>query len=98
VVDGPWGTSCDPPTYAQPVQGVDVALKNGWKTLPTCTQPIEQCPWQVNSTGWVQGQRRNYALTVLTTDDPVGGGGLDGFKYGIDTIQNVSERVWANLG
>jgi hypothetical protein len=98
ITCGPWGTSCDPPTYAQPIQGVDVALKNGWKTLPTCTQPIEQCPWQVNSTGWVQGQRRNYALTVLTTDDPVGGGGLDGFNYGIDTIQNVSERVWANLG
>jgi hypothetical protein len=37
-------------------------------------------------------------LTVLTTDDPVGGGGLDGFNYGIDTIQNVSRRVWDNLG
>ncbi len=94
---GPWGTSCDPPNYAQPVPGVTVALKNGWKTLPTCTQPIEQCPWQVNSTGWVNGQGRDYALTVLTTDDPVGSGGLDGYKYGIETIQNVSRRVWDNL-
>jgi len=95
---GPWGTTCDPPNYAPPDPDVTVALKNGWKTLPTCTQPIDQCPWQVNSTGWVQGKGRNYVLTVLTTRDPVGSGGLDGFNYGIDTIQNVSERVWDNLG
>jgi hypothetical protein len=94
---GPWGTSCGPPNYAQPVPGVTVALKNGWKTLPTCTEPIDQCPWQVNSTGWVDGQGRDYALTVLTTRDPVGTGGLYGFNYGIDTIQNVSELVWNNL-
>jgi hypothetical protein len=94
---GPWGTSCSPPNYAQPVPGVTVALKNGWKTLPTCSLPVEQCPWQVNSTGWVKGQGRDYVLTVLTTDDPVGTGGVDGFNYGIDTIQNVSERVWDNL-
>jgi hypothetical protein len=95
---GPWGTSCAPPNYAQPVPGVDVALKNGWKTLPTCTDPIPQCPWQVNSTGWVQGKGRDYVLTVLTTRDPVLGGGLDGFNYGIDTIQNVSKLIWNNLG
>ena len=95
---GPWGTMCDPPDYAPPDPDVTVALKNGWKTLPTCTQPIAQCPWQVNSTGWVQGKGRNYVLTVLTTRDPVGSGGLDGFNYGIDTIQNVSERIWDNLG
>ena len=94
---GPWGTSCDPPNYAQPVPEVAVALKNGWKTLPTCTQPIDQCPWQVNSTGWVKGQGRNYVLSILTTDDPVGSGGLYGFNYGIDTVQNVSRRVWDNL-
>jgi hypothetical protein len=46
----------------------------------------------------VRGKGRNYALTVLTTRDPVGGGGTDGFNYGIDTIQNVSQLVWANLG
>jgi hypothetical protein len=95
---GPWGTSCDPPNYAQPDPDVTVGLKNGWKTLPTCTQPIDQCPWQVNSTGWVRGNGRNYVLTVLTTRDPVGSGGLYGFNYGIDTIQNVSERIWDNLG
>jgi hypothetical protein len=95
---GPWGRSCSPPDYADPDPDVTVALKNGWKTLPTCTQPIDQCPWQVNSTGWVRGKGRDYVLTVLTTKDPVGTGGLDGFNYGIDTIQNVSKRVWDNLG
>jgi hypothetical protein len=94
---GPWGRSCSPPNYADPDPDVTVALKNGWKTLPTCTQPIDQCPWQVNSTGWVRGNGRDYVLTVLTTRNPVGTGGLDGFNYGIDTIQNVSKRIWDNL-
>jgi hypothetical protein len=98
ITCGPWGRVCSPPDYADPDPNVTVALKNGWKTLPTCTQPIDQCPWQVNSTGWVRGKGRDYALTVLTTRDPVGTGGLDGFNYGIDTIQNVSKRIWENLG
>lgn len=95
---GPWGTSCDAPKYARPDPDVTVALKNGWKTLPSCSKRIEQCPWQVNSTGWVRGRGRNYLLTLLTTHDPVGSGGEYGFNYGIDTIQNVSERIWGNLG
>jgi Beta-lactamase enzyme family len=98
ITCGPWGTVCDPPNYANPVHGTTVALKNGWKTLPTCTQPIPQCPWQVNSTGWVEGQGRQYVLTVLTTKDPVGSGDTYGFNYGIDTIQGVSKLVWQNLG
>lgn len=98
VTCGPWGTSCNAPDYAQPVPGITVALKNGWKTLPTCSQPISKCPWQVNSTGWVNGSGRNYILTVLTTHDPVGTGDLFGFNYGIETIQGVSSRIWANLG
>ena len=95
---GPWGSSCGPPEYAIPDPDVDVALKNGWKTLPTCPLPIAQCPWQVNSTGAVKGNGRNYVLTVLTTDDPAGADPLDGYHYGIDTIQNISLRVWDNLG
>jgi len=95
---GPWGDVCYPPNYAPPDPDVTVRLKNGWKTLPTCTKPVADCPWQVNSTGWVRGKGRNYVLTVLTTRDPVGGGGTDGFNYGIDTIQNVSQLVWSNLG
>lgn len=97
ITCGPWGTRCDPPDYASPAPGVTAAWKNGWKTLPTCTKPIEQCPWQVNSTGWVAGEGRNYVLTVLTTDNPVGTGGRYGFRYGITTIQNISARIWANL-
>jgi Beta-lactamase enzyme family len=97
ITCGPWGTSCSAPDYAQPVSGVTVALKNGWKTLPTCSQPIPRCPWQVNSTGWVKGAGRNYVLTVLTTEDPVGTGDLFGFNYGIETIQGVSSLIWSNL-
>lgn len=98
ITCGPWGATCDRPDYAQPVPGVTVALKNGWKTLPTCSQPIPQCPWQVNSSGWVKGQGRDYVVTVLTTEDPVGTGDLFGFHYGIDTIQGVSRLIWSNLG
>lgn len=102
---GPWGDSCQPPDYpcqalncTHPIPGITVALKNGWKTLPTCRQPIDKCPWQVNSTGWVKGEGRDYVLTVLTTEDPAGTGGLFGFNYGIETIQGISKRIWANLG
>jgi hypothetical protein len=98
ITCGPWGNTCEPPNYADPDPDVTVALKNGWKTLPTCTDPIPQCRWQVNSTGWVNGKGRNYVLTVLTTRDPVGSGGVYGFNYGIDTIQGVSKLVWGNLG
>jgi hypothetical protein len=97
ITCGPWGKVCYAPNYAPPDPDVTVRVKNGWKTLPTCTKPVDQCPWQVNSTGWVRGNGRNYVLTVLTTRDPVGGGGTDGFNYGIDTIQSVSQRIWDNL-
>jgi len=95
---GPFGDVCNPPDYAPPKPGVTVALKNGWKTLPTCTEPIEQCPWQVNSMGWVSGEGRNYVLSVLTTNDPVGTGDTYGFDYGISTIQGISKLIWGNLG
>jgi hypothetical protein len=101
---GPWscsaadttGTGIRPGTT--PVKGTTVALKNGWKTLPSCRRPIPQCPWQINSSGWVRGRGRNYVLTVLTTKDPVGTGNLFGFNYGADTVQGVSAIVWASLG
>jgi len=93
---GPWGSTCDPPDYATPVPGVTVALKNGWKFVPTCTRQDDTCPWQVNSMGWVRGDGRDYVLAVLTTDDPAGPG-LAGFNYGITTIQGVSQLVWDNL-
>jgi hypothetical protein len=96
VTCGAWGTSCDPPAYAQPVPGVTVALKNGWKFLPTCAAQDDSCPWQVNSIGWIHGKGRNYVLAVLTTDDPPAKDTL-GLDYGITTIQGVSQRIWANL-
>jgi beta-lactamase class A len=96
ITCGPWGTTCDKPDYATPVPGVTVAVKNGWKFVPTCTQQDESCPWQVNSIGWVKGESRDYVLAVLTTNDPIGAGTF-GFDYGITTIQGVSQRVWANL-
>jgi hypothetical protein len=96
VTCGPRGTACEGPNYTDPVPGVTVALKNGWKYVPTCTKQDESCPWQVNSMGWVQGKDRNYVLAVLTTDDPVGKGTY-GFDYGIATIQGVSQRIWDNL-
>lgn len=97
ITCGPWGTTCDPPNYAPPDRTVTVAHKNGWKTLPTCTEPIPRCPWQVNSVGWVEGLGRDYVVAILTTDDPVGSGDTYGFTYGIDTIQEISKMVWANL-
>jgi beta-lactamase class A len=97
VTCGPWGDTCDAPDYATPVPGVTVALKNGWKYVPTCTAQDDTCKWQVNSMGWVRGQGRNYVLAVLTTDDPAGPGNF-GFDYGISTTQGVSHRIWADLG
>jgi Beta-lactamase enzyme family len=93
---GPWGDVCDPPDYARPVPGVTVALKNGWKYVPTCAAQDDTCEWQVNSIGWVQGAGRDYVLTVLTTDNPAGPGTY-GFDYGITTIQGVSRLIWAGL-
>jgi hypothetical protein len=93
---GPWGTTCAAPDYATPDPAVTVALKNGWKYLPTCAKQDDSCPWQVNSIGWVRGKGRDYVLAVLTTDDPAGPGNA-GFDYGISTIQGVSQRIWANL-
>ena len=97
VTCGPWGGTCDPPNWATPDPEVTVSLKNGWKTLPTCTDPIPQCPWQVNSNGWIKGKGRDYVISVLTTKDPVGSGDTYGFNYGIETIQGISKLVWSNL-
>ncbi|MGK2956068.1 MAG: serine hydrolase [Solirubrobacterales bacterium] len=98
ITCGPWGTICERPDFAVPDPDVTVRVKNGWKTLPTCTDPIPQCPWQVNSTGWVRGKGRDYAMSVLTTRNPVGTGDTFGFDYGISTIQGISKQVWTNLG
>jgi hypothetical protein len=96
ITCGPWGTRCAAPDYATPDPAVTVALKNGWKYVPTCAKQDDSCPWQVNSIGWVRGKGRNYVLAVLTTDDPAGPG-TAGLDYGISTVQGVSQQIWANL-
>jgi beta-lactamase class A len=65
--------------------GTTVALKNGWVPIPPSNR------WQVNSIGWVFGHGRDYVLAVLTDDNPTEG-------YGIETIQAIAARVFADLG
>ncbi len=62
--------------------GVAVAIKNGWL-------PVEKT-WQINSDGYVHGNGRNYVVSVLTADNP-------SERYGIDTIEGLSARLWRNL-
>ena len=94
---GPWGTTSATRPTTRPRIPTSPWPQEWLEDAPGCTQPIEQCPWQVNSTGWVDGKGRDYVLSVLTTRNPVGTGGTYGFDYGIDTIQNVSKLVWNNL-
>ena len=61
--------------------GVTVALKNGFAVIDG---------WQINTTGWVNGDGRDYLIAVLTN-------GNVSEQYGIDTVNNVSELVWSAL-
>jgi hypothetical protein len=61
--------------------GVTVALKNGWLPLEDNTD------WQVNSIGWVDGDGRDYLITVLTNNN-------DTESDGIATIEGLSPLVW----
>lgn len=65
--------------------GAQVALKNGWLPLNDVNTD-----WQVNSVGWVHGGGRNYLIAVLSTGSPTE-------KYGIDTINGLSSRIWSAL-
>jgi hypothetical protein len=65
--------------------GVTVALKNGWLPLNHANTD-----WQVNSVGWVSGDGRDYLIAVFTTGNPTE-------RYGIDTINALSSRVWAAM-
>ena len=81
-----WGVSAG---VALP--GSTIALKNGW--LPFfATLPLAHAGGvQIDSIGWVRGHGRDYLLAVLTRDNPTRG-------YGIDTIQAISRRIYAELG
>ena len=71
-----WGVSGGVPV------GVSVALKNGW--LPNGNG------WEINSIGHIVGQRRDYVIAVLTSNNPFMG-------YGITSIEGVSSLVWRGL-
>jgi beta-lactamase class A len=76
--DQAWGVSAGVPA------GVTVALKNGWLPLEDNTD------WQVNSIGWVDGDGRDYLITVLTNNN-------DTESDGIATIEGLSPLVWNAL-
>jgi beta-lactamase family protein len=61
--------------------GVTVALKNGFAVIDG---------WQINTTGWVSGQGRDYLIAVLTNGNATE-------SYGIDTVNAVSSIVWRAL-
>jgi len=62
--------------------GVTVALKNGFAIING---------WQINTTGWVDGQGRDYLIAVLTDENPTE-------AYGIATVNAISDIVWNDLG
>jgi beta-lactamase class A len=61
--------------------GVTVALKNGFATIDG---------WQINTTGWVSGDGRDYLIAALTDENPTEG-------YGIATVNAISAIVWQSL-
>ena len=61
--------------------GVTVALKNGFAGIGD---------WQINTTGWVDGDGRDYYIAVLTDGNATE-------AYGIDTVNAVSSIVWNGL-
>ncbi len=71
-----WGTPAGAPA------GVTVHVKNGW--LPDGTG------WHINSIGAFTGTGVNYAIVVLTDDNP-------SEQYGIATIEDVARLVHQEL-
>jgi beta-lactamase class A len=71
-----WGTPAGAPA------GVTVHVKNGW--LPDGTG------WHINSIGAFTGTGANYAIVVLTDDNP-------SEQYGIATVEDVARLVHQEL-
>lgn len=61
--------------------GVKVALKNGFALV---------AGWQMDTTGWVDGDGRDYLIAVLTN------GNADE-SYGIATVNAISAIIWRAL-
>jgi beta-lactamase class A len=76
VSDQRWGIPAGVPA------GVPVAVKNGWL-------PVDD-GWQINSDGYVNGDGRDYVVSVMTSGNSSEG-------YGIDTIERVSAYLWRGL-
>jgi hypothetical protein len=64
-------------------QGASVAMKTGDVPLPDGL-------WQVNSIGWVHGQVYSYLIAMMTTGNP-------SLEYGIDTLNELGQLLWAHL-
>jgi hypothetical protein len=80
-----WGVGCGV------AAGSTIALKNGWLPFTSALRLASAGTWQIDSIGWIRGHGRDYVLAVLTRQNP-------GYTYGIDTIQAISRRVYAELG
>jgi beta-lactamase family protein len=74
-----WGVTGGVPSH------VHVALKNGWVPLTSYSD------WEVNSTGWIHGDGRDYLLTILTAHEP------DYEPYGVNTVNHLSSIIYAAL-
>ena len=61
--------------------GVTVALKNGFAVING---------WQINTEAWVDGDGRDYLISVLTDANPTE-------AYGIQTLNSISSIVWDTL-
>ncbi|MCM2535925.1 class A beta-lactamase-related serine hydrolase [Neobacillus pocheonensis] len=77
-LDQRWGTG-----YGLP-SGVSIALKNGWSNT---NQPYN---WRINSVGYINGQGKNYVISVLTINNRTE-------SYGLDTINTISKLVWNEM-
>jgi hypothetical protein len=76
--DQRWGVSGGVP------HNVQIALKNGWMPLKSYSD------WEINSIGWVDGDRHDYLIAVLTAHDP-------SEQYGIDTVDHLSSLIYKHL-
>jgi hypothetical protein len=75
-----WGV-----TGGVPSSGVTVALKNGWVPLTS------NADWEVNSIGWVDGDKHDYLIAVMTAHD-------SSEDYGINTIDAMSKLIYDTIG
>jgi hypothetical protein len=69
--------------FAPESSAVHVAAKNGWGPLPD--------GYRMNSTGWVQGEGREYVLSILSNS-------TRGFRHGRATVSAVAQLCHEAVG